>query len=194
MANLTYDPLTSTFGAEVRGLDIRKPITPEVRQSLEAAMNRYSVLLVRDQHNEPVHLRQLAESFGPIDHHPAAKFSIPGAPGVLVISNGSDANGAPIGIRDIGQFWHTDGSYLPTPHACSVLQGIAIPERDGIALGDTIFASTAAAYAALSSEMKARLEDLKVVHSYSYRCRRGERRAAGRSERAERGRPTFSIR
>jgi len=179
MSNISYRPLTETFGAQVFGVDLAKPIDASIHASLQEAINRYSVLLLRDQPNEPRQLRRLAEFFGRIDEHPSKQYAVEGAPDVMVISNGVDAKGEPIGIRDIGQFWHTDGSFLPAPHAYTVLQGIAIPERNGVALGDTIFASTAAAYERLTADMKARLEDLKVVHSYSYRLQQRRKTNTG---------------
>jgi taurine dioxygenase len=179
MPEISYRPLTKNLGAQVLGLDITRPIDQAIHESLQQAINQYGVLLLRGQKSEPWHLRRLAESFGPIDAHPAAKYAVKDVPDVIILSNGSDEKGEPIGVRDIGQFWHTDGSYLPTPHAYTVLQGVAIPERNGVALGDTIFASITAAYDSLPADMKTRLEDLKVVHSYSYRLQIRRKTATG---------------
>jgi alpha-ketoglutarate-dependent taurine dioxygenase len=46
-----------------------------------------------------------------------------------------------------------------------------VPQRDGSALGDTVFANTIAAYQALPQSMKQRLDGLKAIHRYSARRR-----------------------
>jgi taurine dioxygenase len=58
---------------------------------------------------------------------------------------------------------------MAEPSRCSLLYAVEVPMQDGQPRGDTVFASTAAAYDALSPEMKARLQGLRAVHSYAYR-------------------------
>jgi taurine dioxygenase len=57
-----------------------------------------------------------------------------------------------------GSGWHTDSPFLPAPPAISMLRSIQIPPFGG----DTIWANSALAYAALSPTMKAMLAGLKV--------------------------------
>lgn len=169
MSKISFSPLMPSFGVEITGFEIANPIDADTCEILRQALNNYGVLLVRGQKNEPRHLRELASAFGPIDKHPSVQFAVPGAQDVVILSNGLDADGNPIGARDVGQFWHTDGSFMPSPHAYTVLQAIEIPERDGVSLGNTLFVSGVAAYDSLSDEMKAKIEGLRVVHSYMYR-------------------------
>lgn len=169
MTELSFRPLTPLFGAEVIGADLSADLDPSTQNAFQEAINKYGVLLIRDQKNSPVQLRDLAASLGRLEKHPARKYSVEGCDDLIVVSNGVDRNGEPIGLVDIGQFWHTDGSYLPAPYAYTVLQGITIPQRNGESLGDTLFASTTAAYDALSDELKAKLEGLHAVHSYGSR-------------------------
>jgi taurine dioxygenase len=53
------------------------------------------------------------------------------------------------------------------PTLASLLYAIEVPERDGLTLGNTLFASTCAAYDDLPAELKQRLEGLRAVNSYS---------------------------
>ena len=42
-------PLQPSLGAEVRGIDLRRPLTTELRRTLHAALLRHRVLFFRDQ-------------------------------------------------------------------------------------------------------------------------------------------------
>jgi taurine dioxygenase len=75
-------------------------------------------------------------------------------------------NGAPIGLADAGQDWHTDMSYSSTIALANVLYGIKIPKRDGKPLGATEFANMHAAYEGLPAEMKRDLEGMTVLHDF----------------------------
>jgi alpha-ketoglutarate-dependent taurine dioxygenase len=66
--------------------------------------------------------------------------------------------------------WHIDGTSLKTPQKASLLTARRLPAERA----DTQFASTYAAYDALSDEEKARLEGLKVWHDLEFTHRRFE--------------------
>jgi taurine dioxygenase len=99
---------------------------------------------------------------------------------VLIVSNIVE-NSRPIGNMDAGHHWHTDLSYLPLPSRCTILYAREVPHREGKAVGDTLFASTYAAYDALPAAMKQRLAGLKAIHSYvgQYQARAAKIRQAG---------------
>ena len=89
-------------------------------------------------------------------------------PEILVVSNVLE-NGQNIGIPDAGRYWHTDLSYMVEPSRGSILYAIEIPEADGMTVGNTLWASTAAAYEALPEGMKRRLDGLNATYSLSSR-------------------------
>jgi len=63
----------------------------------------------------------------------------------------------------------SDGSYLGHPDMYTFLYGIEIPVRaDGVPLGNTLYASTTAAYDALAETTKSKLASLKAIHSLEY--------------------------
>ena len=45
--------LQTHFVGEVSGLDLRKPLTRDEAREIEAAMDRYAVLVFHDQRGEP---------------------------------------------------------------------------------------------------------------------------------------------
>jgi taurine dioxygenase len=89
-------------------------------------------------------------------------------------------------VADAGRYWHTDLSYVREPSRCSLLYAREVPvAADGRVLGDTLFASTAAAYDALPAPMKARIADLKAVHRYGDRYDRMEKSGGVRDALSE---------
>src|SRR5262249_59509672 len=90
----------------------------------------------------------------------------PDHPEMLVLSNAVE-NGRHVGLADAGITWHTDMSAYARPPRCSLLYAKEIPfEANGVALGDTIFTSAAAAYDALPHAMKDQLSGRRPTHSY----------------------------
>src|SRR5215813_12702997 len=60
-------PLRPTFAGEVSGVDLRAPISGEDVAAIDAGMDRYAVLIFRDQ---PIHDEQqmtFTRNFGPIE-------------------------------------------------------------------------------------------------------------------------------
>jgi len=109
-----------------------------------------------------------------------------GHPEILVISNIVKDDGTPLGAQDAGRFWHSDLSYKIEPSMLSALYAVEVPVKNGRALGDTRFASTTAAYAALPEDTKRKLQGLTNVHSYVYyrtknrQAQKEEQEAGGR--------------
>ena len=67
----------------------------------------------------------------------------------------------PEDVGNIGGAWHTDHSYDPEPALGSILVARELPPTGG----DTLFASMAAAYAALDDATKEEIGTLRAVHS-----------------------------
>ena len=49
MDQLRYEELHPEFGASLRGIDLGKPLTPDVIQEINAAVDRYSFVCFPDQ-------------------------------------------------------------------------------------------------------------------------------------------------
>ena len=120
------------------------------------ALGEHGVLHFPAQRLQAVALRDFSRRFGGIQATLTGRHHEPGMAEVGILSNVIE-NGEPIGITDAGQDWHTDMSYNPTIGFLNVLYAVMVPERDGQALGATLFANTRAAYADLSPALKERL-------------------------------------
>jgi taurine dioxygenase len=114
---------------------------------------------------------EFSRRFGELEIHIVKKYLLPGHPEILLVSNIKNEGGDHIGLADAGFTWHSDVSYRRNPSRCSLLYAKEVPVRDGVVLGDTVFANCIAAYEALPTVMKKRLDGLKAIHRYSMRRR-----------------------
>ena len=167
---LHVTPLHPLFAGEVHGLDLRTTPDAETCAEIDRAMDRYAVLVFRDQHlNDD---QQMA--FG------AALWPLEGAPAVVDahkhrlahrqmadISN-LDLDGGLLPPDDrrrlftLGnQLWHSDSSFKPVPAKYSMLHGRLVPP-DG---ADTEFADMRAAWDALPAKQKTVIHHLVAEHS-----------------------------
>lgn len=163
-------PLTESLGAEITGVDMSRD--PERHGAeLREALLAHSVVVVRDQRLTEDQFVRLTLGMGPIEPYESTvkEFLMPGHPEIIVLSN-ILKDGRPIGIREAGQYWHTDRSYVAQPAWSSMLHAIRLPVDDkGVTRGNTQFASTIAAFRALPADQQERLRRLKAVHRYIYR-------------------------
>ena len=170
--------LSDTFGAEILGLDLSNELDDATYAALKKAYADYSVLLIRGQKMSDERHVEFSRRFGELEIHVLREYVSPEHPELYRIGNIKDASGKPIAIPDAGAYWHTDLSYTSRPSRGSVMQSHIIPFRDGVAMGDTSFCSTAAVYDALPERLKQAIEGRKAVHRFWDRYIRS-RKAAG---------------
>ena len=157
--NVSIRKLAEPLGAEIAGIDVGQPMSDATFKRIEDAFHEHCVVVFRNQRLTPEGHAGFSRLFGDLLVHVLRQYNDPQMPEVLVLSNIVE-NGRQIGIQDGGQYWHTDLSYTAEPSRCSLLYAVEVPFENGVALGDTLFVNTAAAYDALSDHMKARLAGL----------------------------------
>lgn len=180
-ADLSIRKLGEPLGAEITGIDLTQAIDSETFKRIENAFHEHCVVVFRNQRLTPQAHLAFSRRFGDLLVHVLKQYNDPEIPQVLVLSNIVE-NGKPIGIQDGGQYWHTDLSYTAEPSRCSLLYAVEVPFENGVALGDTLFVNTCAAYEALSGEMKAKLAGLKATHSYNALYTRMQQKTGSRVE------------
>jgi len=158
-------PLSDALGAEVIGLDLGAPISDATFETVHKAFLDHCLLVFRDQDLTPDQHVAFSARFGPLTTHVIDQFLLPGYPQILRISNKKDAAGRNVGLVDAGRYWHSDLSYAEVPSLGSMLYSLEIPPAGKG--GDTLFANLRAAYEALPSATKARLDGLKAVYMTS---------------------------
>jgi taurine dioxygenase len=157
-------------GAEI-GFDLAQDIDDPTFREIERIFHDNIVVVFRGQQLANERHIEFGSRFGELEIHIVKKYLLPGFPEILLISNIRDAAGEHIGLADAGFTWHTDTSYRRRPSRCSLLYAKEVPYRDGEPVGDTVFANTIAAYEALPTSMKQRIDGLKAIHRYSARRR-----------------------
>lgn len=157
----TIERMSPAIGARVTGVDLAQPLDNETFSAIFDAFNRYSLLVVPEQRITPEQQVEFSRRFGRLEAHVLADNLLSGLPEIYVVSNVVEGGKAQ-GRAKAGWFWHTDLSYQAEPALGSFLYALEVPECGG----DTMFASTAAAYDALSDTMKSLLADLRAVHDF----------------------------
>jgi taurine dioxygenase len=171
---VSITPLKPCIGAEIRGLDLSVPIADEDFARVRQAFHDHGVIVVRGgPFDDDDHIR-FSRRFGALKKLAYDAYLGDRRPEIFVVSNIRDGDRY-IGAHDAGMFWHSDGPFLPQPHGPAALHALELPVQDGRVLGDTDFASTAAAYDALPESMKRRLEGLQAVNSMLRRFELAER-------------------
>jgi alpha-ketoglutarate-dependent 2,4-dichlorophenoxyacetate dioxygenase len=167
-------PLHPVFAGEVSGVDIRKPIAREDVAAIEAGMDRYAVLVFREQDITDEQQMAFSLNFGAIENARGGNVTKPEdlrlAKGMNDVSNlGKD--GKPL-ARDSRQrlfnlgnlLWHSDSSFRAIPAKYSLLSARTVNKKGG----DTEFADMRAAYDGLDEDTRHEVEDLVCEHSLMY--------------------------
>jgi taurine dioxygenase len=163
--------LAGALGAEISGVDLSAALSDQTIAEIRAALNQHQVIFFRDQTLTPDQHKAFGRRFGNLNIHPYVS-GMPGHPEVMEIVK------EPEDRVNFGGGWHSDMSFLEKPSIGSILYAVQTPSFGG----DTLFASQAAAYDALSDGLKATLETLSAVHSagreYSAKGQSAQKRAS----------------
>jgi taurine dioxygenase len=164
-------PTGAALGAEVRGVDLAHPLGDNAFAVIERAYDEHGVIFFRDQHITPVQQVAFTRRFGEIEFNIfGERWSVPGNPEIVVVSNVTE-DGKPIGVRRAGENWHSDMCYTARPPRGTMLYAHEIPDLFGLPLGDTEFASTAAAWDALPETMRRFLTGRRATFDFQGRKR-----------------------
>lgn len=153
-SRLEVSPCSGALGVEISGVDLSAALEQPVVDGIRQALDEQGVVFFRDQHLTPEQHIAFAARFAPININRFFK-AVPEHPEIAEVRK------EPNQTRNIGGGWHTDHSYDQVPALGSILLAREVPERGG----DTLFASMALAYEALSEGLKRTLETMRAVHS-----------------------------
>lgn len=163
---LAIRPLQPTIGAEITGVDLRRPLSEEDRAAIRAAVLQYKVVFFRGQDLDRAQHEAFARQFGPLYTHPSTKRPEAEArPAVHNIVAESFRSIEQTRIRhddDVRDSYHTDTSWRLIPAWGAVLRAVTLPDVGG----DTIWVDAALAYEGLPDDVKQRLRGLHVTHDY----------------------------
>ncbi len=153
-------PLSPHTGAEIRGVDLSKPVDGATRDGLNQAFLDHAVLAIRDQQLSATQFLEAMKIFGDIFPQHNSRFSVPECPQIHYISNQDKLEDGKVYIP--GEGYHTDHSNDREPPKATALHAVKLPKTGG----DTQFVNMYEAYNALSEDMKKRIDGLQARHVY----------------------------
>ncbi|MBO0691498.1 MAG: TauD/TfdA family dioxygenase [Acidimicrobiaceae bacterium] len=170
-SDLTIHPLAGRIGAEIRGVDISKPLDDATLEGVKSALDTWKVVFFRDQHLD--HASQIAfgRQFGELTYaHPHDDRPPEDAPEIYTVDERRSAERFGVdrrqiaGRRDQGLFsgWHTDVTPAVNPPAGSILRADILPPYGG----DTTWTNLVAAYEGLSEPVQRFVDTLRAEHRY----------------------------
>ena len=171
---LSIRQIHPVFVGEVLGADLTRPLSPADVATIEAGMDRYAVLLVRDQDITDDQQMAFTLNFGAIENARGGNITKPDEyrlkKGMIDVSN-LDKDGKPLERNDrrrmfnLGnRLWHSDSSFRAKPAKYSILSARTVASQGG----NTEFADMRAAYDMLDDATRATVEDLVCEHSLIY--------------------------
>jgi alpha-ketoglutarate-dependent 2,4-dichlorophenoxyacetate dioxygenase len=164
----------TVFVGEVSGADAAKPLAPEDVAAIEAGMDRFAVLVFRDQMLTDEQQMAFSLNFGALETPFGGNITKLDdrrlALGMTDVSN-LDKGHKPLALDsrqrlfNLGNMlWHSDSSFRAVPAKYSLLSARNVNPKGG----DTEFADMRAAYDALDQETRGEIEDHVCEHSLMY--------------------------
>ena len=162
--------IDAPVGAEVIGLDLRRPLDAATRAALLDAWHARQVLVFRDQALEPEEQVAFTRQFGtpgqPRMPSRAAMDNVRALPPEVMLVSNIRVGGKPLGLPHDGEMWfHSDMCYVEIPHMATLLHAVELPSVGG----ETLFADMYAAYDRLRPALRERLEGARALHIHDYK-------------------------
>ncbi len=142
------------LGAEVSGVDLRRPLSDDQFKAIEAALVEHELIIFRNQDITSANLMDFGRRFGELTVHPFAPNEGKNAPELIKFRN--DETTPPFGT----DVWHSDETFRAEPPMATILCAKEVPAIGG----DTMFVSMTAAYEGLSDRMQQLISGLEGIH------------------------------
>jgi len=154
---MQIDRLKGPFGVAVSDVDLATDTSDALVGELIGLLYEHQILAIRGQRlSDEAYVRfgyrwGKPLTFSVKDHRKEDH------PEMIRITNRADT---PSRYRDGALHWHSDSTHEEVPASVTMLYGIETPARGG----ETLLASTALAWDALSDDMKARIDGMTGLH------------------------------
>ncbi|MET0491081.1 MAG: TauD/TfdA family dioxygenase [Acidimicrobiales bacterium] len=158
---VSVTPLTPDVGVEISGPSGSEFVTPEAAEACRAALDAHGVVVYREADIGDDDLIAFSRLLGEVAVVPTGEHERPEIQTITM--DPLKTNALLVSYRQGNFLWHIDGATQEVPQKATLL---AAREVDP-AGGDTEFATTYAAYDALTEAEKTELEGLRVVHSFA---------------------------
>ena len=165
-SGVTVTPLTLHIGAEIGGLDLKRPLPAAQIAAVRQALLKWKVIFFRGQDLDHAQHVAMARQFGECTIGHAVFGHVDQYPEIYSVAKTRTAN------SDRGSLmvtpwsgWHTDITAAVNPPAASILRGVTIPPYGG----DTFWTNLAVAYAGLSAPLRGFVDGLRAIHAFEPR-------------------------
>jgi alpha-ketoglutarate-dependent 2,4-dichlorophenoxyacetate dioxygenase len=165
------NPKNENFFGEIAGIDLKSDLDRAAIETIEQAMDRYAVCVLRDQFLDDEQQIAFSLKLGELSYalnYGRAKGQAARLRHELYdISNLNEGDAILADddrrrvLREGDRLWHTDRSFIPADTTYSLLSAREVPPEGG----NTDFADMRAAYDRLPAAMKARIDGLSCRHS-----------------------------
>jgi taurine dioxygenase len=169
--SLSVVPVSPALGAEITGVDLRKPLDDASVKAIRDAFDKHVVLVFRGQELSEEDQLRAAGYFGKVrirrrpanGRTPGGEYDTP----FMFVTNIVE-NGKSIGAFGDGEMWfHHDTSYLPEPNRATLLYSVKITSSGG----QTCFSNMYQAYDNIPRALRDRLEGRRVLQVHDYKRR-----------------------
>ena len=155
-------PSHGVIGARVFGVDLSELPTQDLIDRIEAALERYGVLVFPDQDITPAQQVAFSRAFAELEETARTEARHPDHPEIFIVGNTGEkiVSFAPADGSDDLE-WHADHMHLEVPARASMLYCLETPPRGG----DTLFACMYSGFDALGPDQQHEAESLIACHS-----------------------------
>jgi alpha-ketoglutarate-dependent taurine dioxygenase len=169
-SRLIVRKLHPALGAEVRGIDMHRPLDPDTARELQDAWMEHAVLVFPDQHVTDAEHVEFTRGFGEpeVFHQNIIRSSH--VKEIFRVANVDDEGNLmspehpTVRQVSLAQFWHTDSSYRQIPCTGALLHGVEV-SRTG---GETQFTNMYLVYDALPEALKRQIQGRKAQHNFGH--------------------------
>ncbi|MEU3986680.1 TauD/TfdA family dioxygenase [Streptomyces sp. NPDC026672] len=152
--SLEVTKVTARIGARVSGVDITRPLAPEQVVAVREALNVHKALVFDAGNLDDTGQQEFVRHFGDLTTAHPTVGAVEGAPNVLPVDS----------ERGRANHWHTDVTFVLNPPQATSLRSITIPPYGG----ETLIASSAAAYRDLPEPLRRLADTLWAEHTNDY--------------------------
>jgi alpha-ketoglutarate-dependent taurine dioxygenase len=156
----TGEHVTATFGVEISELHGRAFMDVAAADTCLAALHAHAIVIYRDACVSDPELVAFSRMLGEVVVAPYGGQQAHPEVSAISLDPAADTLAA---FRRGTFFWHLDGATDDVPQKATLLSAHEVADEGG----DTEFANTYTAYAALPEEEKLAIADVKVVHSFA---------------------------
>jgi alpha-ketoglutarate-dependent taurine dioxygenase len=159
---VTSEAITPTIGLQISGVAAERFDDPATARDAQRALDDHGVVVFREVHLSDERLVAFSRMLGDLVVQPTGEHRLPE---IQTITMDPAKTNALLASYRQGNFqWHIDGATVEVPQKTTLLSARAVDPAGG----DTEFANTYAAYAALDAGERDEIAQLQVVHTFAH--------------------------